>query len=94
MRYFCLSTSSGLSYRYDKNEGAYKMVKTLTLLLHSGEQLILEQVHSVQVITDDAVINTTARNFFNIGAAEQYIITSSCGHTKLHRNDIASVVVN
>ncbi|MFD1319314.1 hypothetical protein [Loigolactobacillus zhaoyuanensis] len=70
------------------------MVKILTLMLNSGEELILEQVDSVKVITDDAVINTTARNFFNIGAAERYIITSSCGHTQLQRTDIASVVAD
>ena len=70
------------------------MVKTLTLLLHTGEQLILEQVHNVKVITDDAVINTTARNFFNIGAAEQYVFSSTNGMTQIHRCDIADVVVN
>ncbi|MFD0896626.1 hypothetical protein [Loigolactobacillus binensis] len=69
------------------------MSKNLTLLLHSGEQLTLQQVANVQVITDDAVINTSARNFFNIGAAEYYVITSSCGHTKLHRADVVSVII-
>ncbi|MFC6170815.1 hypothetical protein [Loigolactobacillus jiayinensis] len=70
------------------------MVKQLTLTLHSGEQLTLQQVANVKVVTDDAVINTSGRNFFNIGAADHYVITSSCGHTKLHRVDIASVVID
>ncbi|WP_156520047.1 hypothetical protein [Loigolactobacillus backii] len=38
------------------------MAHTLTVNLNSGKTLTLKQIANVKVITDDAVINTTARN--------------------------------
>ncbi|ANK59634.1 hypothetical protein AYR54_04840 [Loigolactobacillus backii] len=70
------------------------MAHTLTVNLNSGKTLTLKQIANVKVITDDAVINTTARNFFNIGQADKYVITSDCGHTALKRHEVSSVSLN
>ncbi|MFD1319125.1 hypothetical protein [Loigolactobacillus zhaoyuanensis] len=51
------------------------MDNILTIKLANGQTLTLNEVSTVAVTTNDAVIETTSHDFLNIGRAVRYDIT-------------------
>ncbi|MFD0898667.1 hypothetical protein [Loigolactobacillus binensis] len=70
------------------------MNNILTLKLANGQTITLEEVSTVAVTTNDAVIETTSHDFLNIGRATSYDITyQGSEHKQFNAKDILSAEV-
>lgn len=70
------------------------MDNILTIKLTNGQTITLNEVSTVAVTTNDAVIETTSHDFLNIGRAVKYDITyEGSQHKVFAADDIASADV-